>query len=469
MELGDPTAGVRGERCRLDVVLDKLDTDFAELLATVEGGGLAELNAAEKVAWWQRFETFRNRLPLIDHVLLADAEATDLAGEYSFSNLARFLVRMFQLSPSEAASRVRAAAAVGPRTSMLGERLEPVLPRLAALQRDGAVTAEKVQIVERAMHQLSRPGLQPQDVETAEQLLTDYAPVLGPNDLRRYALRVVEAADPDGPEPVDEQLQQDRRYLELKQRRDGTWQLHGRLTASVGAQLHTVLDPLARLRSSSIEDQRGTTIQIPDERPATHRLHDALDEACGRLLKSADQPAVGGIPASVIVTVPLQDLLGKAGLAETSDGTLLSSQQLLRIADEAEIWPTIIDHNNIALALGRTQRLASRGQTMALITRDGGCSFPGCTHPPSWCDRHHILDWIDGGPTDLDNLTLLCRYHHTHFLQKGWTCQINTAGLPEWIPPRWIDQAQRPQLNTRIRRLHAQHQLNRRRRPTKAA
>jgi hypothetical protein len=49
MELGDPTAGVRGERCRLDVVLDKLDTDFAELLATVEGGGLAELNAAEKV------------------------------------------------------------------------------------------------------------------------------------------------------------------------------------------------------------------------------------------------------------------------------------------------------------------------------------------------------------------------------------------------------------------------------------
>src|SRR4029450_13052394 len=99
MELGDPRAGVRGERCGLDVVLDKFDTDFAELLATVEGGGLAGLNAAEKVAWWQRFEAFRNRLPLVDHVLLADAEATDLAGEYSFSNLARFLVRMFQLSP----------------------------------------------------------------------------------------------------------------------------------------------------------------------------------------------------------------------------------------------------------------------------------------------------------------------------------------------------------------------------------
>jgi hypothetical protein len=166
----------------------------------------------------------------------------------------------------------------------------------------------------------------------------------------------------------------------------------------------------------------------------------------------------------VIVTVSLEDLLTKAGLAETSDGTQLTADQLLRIAEEAEIWPTIIDHNSVPLALGRTQRLASKGQTRALIARDGGCSFPGCTHPPEWCDRHHILDWIHGGPTDLDNLTLLCRYHHTHFLQKGWTCRLNAHRLPEWIPPWWIDRDQRPHINQRIRRLHAQHQLDTRRR-----
>jgi hypothetical protein len=198
-------------------------------------------------------------------------------------------------------------------------------------------------------------------------------------------------------------------------------------------------------------------------------MHDALDDMCGRVLKSADQPAVGGVPASVVVTIEVDDLLTKAGLAETTDGSILTPDQLLRIADEAEIWPTIINRNDVPLALGRTQRLASRGQTMALIVRDGGCSFPGCTHPPSWCDRHHILDWIHGGYTDLDNLTLLCRYHHTHFLQKGWNCRINANGLPEWIPPRWIDQQQRPQLNTRIRRLHAQHQQLRQRRSPKAA
>ena len=111
---------------------------------------------------------------------------------------------------------------------MLGETLQPVLPRLAALQRDGAVTVEKVQIVERAMHKLTRPGLHPTAVETANGY-TDYAPVLGPTDLRRYASSVVNAADPDGPEPIDDQLQQDRRYLELKQRRDGMWHLAGKL------------------------------------------------------------------------------------------------------------------------------------------------------------------------------------------------------------------------------------------------
>jgi hypothetical protein len=67
MELGDPTAQQRTERGRLNVVLDKLNDNFAELVETVETGGLDQLDATEKVALWRRFETFRNRLPSIDH------------------------------------------------------------------------------------------------------------------------------------------------------------------------------------------------------------------------------------------------------------------------------------------------------------------------------------------------------------------------------------------------------------------
>jgi hypothetical protein len=193
----------------------------------------------------------------------------------------------------------------------------------------------------------------------AEQLLTEHAVILAPAELKRFAHAVVNAADPDGPEPLDDQLQHDRRYLELKQRRDGMWQLNGKLSNTVGAQLNAILDPLSKPRSTAIEDENGKVVDIPDERPYVQRLHDALEEACARLLKAKDQPSVGGVSASVVVAIGLEDLLAKAGLAETTDGTQLTPDQMLRIADEAEIWPTIIDRNGVPLALGRSRRLVS--------------------------------------------------------------------------------------------------------------
>ncbi|MFL6047851.1 MAG: DUF222 domain-containing protein [Propionibacteriaceae bacterium] len=400
MQLGDHATA-------MDVALDRFDTALNGLISAVESEALDQLEAADKVAVWQRFETLRNKLPLVDHGLIGNAEASDLAHKYCSSTITQFLIRVLQLSPGEAATRVRAAAALGGRTSMLGEPLEPRLTRLAALQRDGAVSVEKVAIVERAMHKLSRPTVDPEAVQTAEQLLAEHAPILGPADLRRFARAVVNAADPDGLEPLDDALQQDRRYLELKQRRDGMWHLAGRLTATLGAQLNAIVEPLAKPRSSSIDNHDGTLTKIADERPSMQRLHDALDEACAKLLKSADLPSVGGVPASVIITITLEDLLGNTGAAETADGSQLTADQLRRIADEADIWPLITTSHGVPLALGRSQRLASKGQTLALIARDGGCSFPGCTHPPAWCDRHHILDWISGGQTNLNNLTLL--------------------------------------------------------------
>jgi Domain of unknown function (DUF222) len=116
MELGDPTVDDRFERCQLDVALDGFETALTDVIDKVEAGGLNQLTAQLKVELWQRFETFRNRLPLIDHNLIADAEATNLAETYCSSTLTRVLVQVLQLSPGEAASQVRAAAAVGPRS-----------------------------------------------------------------------------------------------------------------------------------------------------------------------------------------------------------------------------------------------------------------------------------------------------------------------------------------------------------------
>lgn len=96
---------------------------------------------------------------------------------------------------------------------------------------------------------------------------------------------------------------------------------------------------------------------------------------------------------------------------------------------------------SVGAAIG-VRRIAARPQTMALIAHDGGGTFPHCDHPPQWCQRLHNQAWIDGGLTDLDNLTLPCGYCHRNFDQRGWT------------PPRWIDPAQTPILHQRLTQRH---------------
>ena len=148
-------------------------------------------------------------------------------------------------------------------------------------------------------------------------------------------------------------------------------------------------------------------------------MHDALHDVCDRMLRTDNAvPDSGGTPATVIVTIDLDDLLNKTGYAVTSDGTLIRTDTALAAADQADIYWAITHSTGQILHLGRTRRIATRAQTIALYARDLGCSFPGCDTPPEWTERHHIVPWSEGGKTDLNNLTLLCSYHHHNFLSQ---------------------------------------------------
>jgi HNH endonuclease len=69
--------------------------------------------------------------------------------------------------------------------------------------------------------------------------------------------------------------------------------------------------------------------------------------------------------------------------------------------------------------------------------------------PLDWADAHHVRSWIDGGPTSLDNLVLVCRRHHgwLHDPDHGWQVRLGLDRLPEFIPPPWIDASGRPRRN----------------------
>ena len=278
----------------------------------------------------QDLEQVRNRIPLIDHALIGNAEARGLPDALTQPSMIRVLMSVLRLSPGEASRRVRAAAAVGERTSMLGQPLPPRRPHLAAAQQAGRVGPEQVSIIERALAQVDRRGFDPAAIDEGERLLVGFADTHAVKDLRILADQIIDRIDPDGTLPND-QLNHDRRHVEFHQRGDGSWAGTMRLTSTLGAKLQALLGPLAKPRINTVTGPDGRLVETPDERHHGQRMHDALEDVCDRLLRTdTTVPDAGGTPATVIITIDLDDLLAGTGYGITSDGTLIPTDQVRR-------------------------------------------------------------------------------------------------------------------------------------------
>jgi len=211
---------------------------------------------------------------------------------------------------------------------------------------------------------------------------------------------------------------------------NGSGRLTGTLTGEAAAVWTTILDTLARPVTTD-DDQS-------DRRSPAQRRHDALLEAGRRLLRSGSLPDCGGAPATVLVTLTVDQLQARTGLATAGHGGLITISEALRIAAEADIIPVVVGDAGGVLSYGLRRRVASIGQRRALAARDRGCSFPTCDRPPDWCESHHVTPWVDGGPTDLDNLTLLCGFHGNtrnvagrYVCAMGCQCGSHPAGSTE--------------------------------------
>ncbi|MDO5629555.1 MAG: HNH endonuclease signature motif containing protein, partial [Mobilicoccus sp.] len=135
----------------------------------------------------------------------------------------------------------------------------------------------------------------------------------------------------------------------------------------------------------------------------------------------------------------------RRGYATTGFGTVISPTEARLLACDAQIIPIVLGTQGEILDQGRAHRTVTPAQIAALHARDGGCSFPGCSMPPTWCDAHHLVHWINGGCSDMCNLALLCRHHHTVVHRHDLTAVVTDAGVrwqrsngdPISIRPRW--------------------------------
>ena len=318
MDVGDPSAA--------EQALDSLHIGLDHLIKLLDDRALESLDDTGLVGFLQGVERLRNRLPLLDHQMINEGTARNLAQSLCQATMTRVLTSTLRISGGEAASRVRAAETLAERMSMTGEPLEPLRPHLAEKQRSGEVSAENADVVVRALAPITRRGFDPDLIDAGEQLLANFATQFGPKDLRRLAKQVVDRIDPDGTLP-DEQLQQDRRFFRMRPTKDGGYTGEFRLTGESGAKLLSLLHPLAKPRVNSTRTDEGKLVEEPDPRSPGQRMHDALQTVCDRLLRSDSAvPDSGGTPATVIVTIDLDDLLANTGYAITSDGTLIKTR-----------------------------------------------------------------------------------------------------------------------------------------------
>jgi hypothetical protein len=159
-------------------------------------------------------------------------------------------------------------------------------------------------------------------------------------------------------------------------------------------------------------------LQAGDTRHTSQRRLDALVNICRRDLDRGEGGESHGVRPHVSAVIHINenapagpDLVARAR-AERHTGGRLSQTMVELLACDCDVSRIILAGRSEILDVGRATRTPTPAQWKALVARDGHCQAPGCNRPPSDCQAHHIWDWILGGPTDLENLKLLCWYHH---------------------------------------------------------
>ena len=391
----------------------------------------------------------------LDGVVLRHLAAVDARGAagaergVQFGSTASWLRARLRMAATTATSQVRTARALfrGP------------LPESGTALCAGEITAAHASVL--AASTLHLPD---QVIRDAEPTLLDSARHLDPHGLRQAVEHLQYTVDPDRADQAA-QRRYERRGVWLTITIDRMVAVHGTMTPEAGQTLRTVLDSLSRPADRH------------DTRSGGQRTADALHELTRRELERGQLPITGGVRPQLSVLVDLQSLTGSPGGlgGEIGWAAPLPPEAVRRLACDATVTRVVVsrqpldacDHCRAGdphdpttsgpegwlgavlaklppvlggapsrpLDVGRATRVVSPAQRQALAVRDGGCVFPGCSRPLSWCEAHHVWHWLDGGPTDLDNLALMCRAHHRAVHEGGWRLIRGPDGRFTATPP----------------------------------
>jgi uncharacterized protein YcfJ len=193
----------------------------------------------------------------------------------------------------------------------------------------------------------------------------------------------------------------------------------------------TTGDRAAGDQGPTIPDQRGRAVPEPDwlheltghviGTIAGDFVGDLLGDLSGGIHGDLAGKGVGNIFAGSRVAAAFGD--GASARQLLGSHAELTVEALTRIGCDAEINLMMLDAGGEVMHCGHSTRFPLVGQRRALVVRDQGCVFPGCDRPPSACQAHHLKFWSHHGPTDIENLALVCSFHHWLIHDRHWVLE----------------------------------------------
>ena len=374
---------------------------LAELIRLVNSGNASTVDARRVLS---ESKAFAAQVA----VLQADAAALVAAGERHGDGGAGVLAQTAGLSRKDAVGQVKTI-----------EQLQS-MPGLREALTDGEIPLANAKTLAQASEKTSADQVR-QDGELLQK-----AASLPPDQFVREANRWAVQRQGDGGEGQYRRQRARRRLSVWKDDDDGMVHLRGEFDPVVGAKLNKrLLEEAERLRRLDLNSPDG------EKRSLRQRLADALDT-----LTATDSGAGSGrAPSAEIAIVQHLDPDGDKAFAEVAGGGVIPQSVLEEHFCNARIVGVVYSSKGVPLWRGSALPRPTKAQMDALIARYGACG--GCGEHYAVCQAHHIRPRSQGGPTDIDNLMLLCWGCHDKVHHHGWRVvpngDLHTIAPPERI------------------------------------
>ena len=201
---------------------------------------------------------------------------------------------------------------------------------------------------------------------------------------------------------------------------DDRFEMHAELPTADGEAVRAAIERIAE-RIPAMPGEDGD---------AEARRADALVALC----RSGGSTDGELRPATVVVHARLEGLVEGTHGCEAEHGPALAPTVVERLACNARMQTVVEDARGEVVRVGRLHREPPSWMVRQLRYRDRGCVFPGCG-TRSFTEAHHVVWWSNGGPTDLENLVLLCSFHHRLVHEHGWRLSRTPDGEVWWFRP----------------------------------